>query len=162
MLHFVAHDLVVSCTFWDAAHTAGTVRPKLLAVLKPGLFSNHDIPLKLAAGPWLLLISSSKCYIMEKFWSTHQCLTQAPKLAFFSSYNRLIHVTIWWFFFSLMIDNRTKVVTMASFLLFLLIGQVYQQYQAPGGYPPQQPGAPQQQQQYGMQYPGKNRTVQVK
>ncbi|XP_075870670.1 protein TFG [Nelusetta ayraudi] len=35
-------------------------------------------------------------------------------------------------------------------------GQVYQQYQAPGGYPPQQPGAPQQQQpqQYGMQYPG--------
>ncbi|XP_035031476.1 protein TFG isoform X1 [Hippoglossus stenolepis] len=31
-------------------------------------------------------------------------------------------------------------------------GQVYQQYQAPGGY--QQPGAPpQQQQQYGMQYP---------
>lgn len=33
-------------------------------------------------------------------------------------------------------------------------GQVYQQYQAPGGYPPQQPGAPPQQ-QYGMQYPGK-------
>ncbi|XP_027146860.1 protein TFG [Larimichthys crocea] len=35
-------------------------------------------------------------------------------------------------------------------------GQVYQQYQAPGGYPPQQPGAPpqQQQQQYGMQYSG--------
>ncbi|XP_043986593.1 protein TFG isoform X2 [Gambusia affinis] len=33
-------------------------------------------------------------------------------------------------------------------------GQVYQQYQAPGGYPPQQPGAPpQQQQQYAMQYP---------
>uniref|UniRef100_H3CB20 Trafficking from ER to golgi regulator n=1 Tax=Tetraodon nigroviridis TaxID=99883 RepID=H3CB20_TETNG len=35
------------------------------------------------------------------------------------------------------------------------VGQVYQQYQAPGGYPPQQPGAPpqpQQQQQYGMQY----------
>uniref|UniRef100_A0A671V126 Trafficking from ER to golgi regulator n=1 Tax=Sparus aurata TaxID=8175 RepID=A0A671V126_SPAAU len=31
-------------------------------------------------------------------------------------------------------------------------GQVYQ-YQAPGGYPPQQPGAPPQQQQYGMQYP---------
>lgn len=32
-------------------------------------------------------------------------------------------------------------------------GQVYQQYQAPGGYPPQQqPGAPPQQ-QYGMQYP---------
>ncbi|XP_061580191.1 protein TFG isoform X2 [Cololabis saira] len=31
-------------------------------------------------------------------------------------------------------------------------GQVYQQYQAPGGYPPQQPGAPQQ--QYGLQYPG--------
>ncbi|KAM4561146.1 protein TFG isoform 2-T3 [Fundulus diaphanus] len=33
-------------------------------------------------------------------------------------------------------------------------GQMYQQYQAPGGYPPQQPGAPpqQQQQQYGMQY----------
>ncbi|XP_076018034.1 protein TFG isoform X2 [Genypterus blacodes] len=30
-------------------------------------------------------------------------------------------------------------------------GQVYQQYQAPGGYPPQQPGAPPQQ-QYGMQY----------
>ncbi|XP_049583203.1 protein TFG isoform X3 [Syngnathus scovelli] len=30
-------------------------------------------------------------------------------------------------------------------------GQVYQQYQAPGGYPPQQPGAPPQ--QYGMQYP---------
>lgn len=35
-------------------------------------------------------------------------------------------------------------------------GQVYQ-YQAPGGYPPQQPGAPPQQQQYGMQYPGKNK-----
>ncbi len=34
-------------------------------------------------------------------------------------------------------------------------GQVYQQYQAPGGYPPQQPGAPPQQQQYGMQYTGK-------
>ncbi|CAN9497554.1 unnamed protein product [Ophioblennius macclurei] len=33
-----------------------------------------------------------------------------------------------------------------------LDGQVYQQYQAPGGYPPQQPGAPPQQ-QYGMQYP---------
>ncbi|KAE8299109.1 Protein TFG TRK-fused gene protein [Larimichthys crocea] len=33
-------------------------------------------------------------------------------------------------------------------------GQVYQQYQAPGGYPPQQPGAPPQQQQYGMQYSG--------
>ncbi|KAM6985501.1 LOW QUALITY PROTEIN: protein TFG [Aplochiton taeniatus] len=32
-------------------------------------------------------------------------------------------------------------------------GQVYQQYQAPGGYPPQQPAAPQQQQQYAMQYP---------
>ncbi|KAM6978331.1 protein TFG [Tautogolabrus adspersus] len=32
-------------------------------------------------------------------------------------------------------------------------GQVYQQYQAPGGYPPQQPGAPPQQ-QYGMQYSG--------
>ncbi|KAM9342872.1 protein TFG isoform 2-T2 [Pholidichthys leucotaenia] len=32
-------------------------------------------------------------------------------------------------------------------------GQVYQQYQAPGGYPPQQPGAPPQQ-HYGMQYPG--------
>ncbi|XP_040912766.1 protein TFG isoform X2 [Toxotes jaculatrix] len=32
-------------------------------------------------------------------------------------------------------------------------GQVYQQYQAPGGYPPQQPGAPPQQ-QYSMQYPG--------
>ncbi|XP_041924690.1 protein TFG isoform X1 [Alosa sapidissima] len=35
-------------------------------------------------------------------------------------------------------------------------GQMYQQYQAPGGYPPQQPAAPQQQQpqqQYGMQYP---------
>uniref|UniRef100_A0A7N6A5W6 PB1 domain-containing protein n=1 Tax=Anabas testudineus TaxID=64144 RepID=A0A7N6A5W6_ANATE len=31
-------------------------------------------------------------------------------------------------------------------------GQVYQQYPAPGGYPPQQPGAPPQQ-QYGMQYP---------
>ncbi|XP_072300895.1 protein TFG isoform X2 [Eucyclogobius newberryi] len=31
-------------------------------------------------------------------------------------------------------------------------GQVYQQYQAPGGYPPTQPGAPPQ--QYGMQYPG--------
>ncbi|XP_068429375.1 protein TFG [Clinocottus analis] len=31
-------------------------------------------------------------------------------------------------------------------------GQVYQQYQAPGGYPPQQPGAPPQ--QYGMQYSG--------
>ncbi|KAL2080807.1 hypothetical protein ACEWY4_022660 [Coilia grayii] len=31
-------------------------------------------------------------------------------------------------------------------------GQLYQQYQAPGGYPPQQPAAPQQQ-QYGMQYP---------
>ncbi|MEQ2236364.1 hypothetical protein ILYODFUR_012062 [Ilyodon furcidens] len=30
-------------------------------------------------------------------------------------------------------------------------GQVYQQYQAPGGYPPQQPGAPPQ--QYSMQYP---------
>ncbi|KAF5903084.1 protein TFG isoform X1, partial [Clarias magur] len=30
-------------------------------------------------------------------------------------------------------------------------GQMYQQYQAPGGYPPQQPVAPQQ--QYGMQYP---------
>ncbi|MCI4378189.1 hypothetical protein PGIGA_G00213040 [Pangasianodon gigas] len=30
-------------------------------------------------------------------------------------------------------------------------GQMYQQYQAPGGYPPQQPAAPQQ--QYGMQYP---------
>lgn len=36
-------------------------------------------------------------------------------------------------------------------------GQVYQQYQAPGGYPPQQPGAPPQQ-QYGMQYPGKNKS----
>ncbi|XP_034042135.1 protein TFG isoform X2 [Thalassophryne amazonica] len=37
-------------------------------------------------------------------------------------------------------------------------GQMYQQYQAPGGYPPQQPGAPPQQQQqpYGMQYPGKS------
>ncbi|XP_037136799.1 protein TFG isoform X4 [Syngnathus acus] len=33
-------------------------------------------------------------------------------------------------------------------------GQVYQQYQSPGGYPPQQPGAPPQ--QYGMQYPGKS------
>ncbi|KAM9710874.1 protein TFG isoform 2-T2 [Menidia menidia] len=32
-------------------------------------------------------------------------------------------------------------------------GQVYQQYQAPGGYPPQQPGGPPQP-QYGMQYPG--------
>ncbi|XP_020316169.1 protein TFG isoform X2 [Oncorhynchus kisutch] len=32
-----------------------------------------------------------------------------------------------------------------------LDGQMYQQYQSPGGYPPQQP-APQQ--QYGMQYPG--------
>ncbi|XP_061827695.1 protein TFG isoform X1 [Nerophis lumbriciformis] len=31
-------------------------------------------------------------------------------------------------------------------------GQVYQQYQAPGGYPPQQPGGPPQP-QYGMQYP---------
>ncbi|XP_064183214.1 protein TFG [Anguilla rostrata] len=31
-------------------------------------------------------------------------------------------------------------------------GQVYQQYQAPGGYPPQQPAAPPQQ-QYSMQYP---------
>ncbi|XP_061548407.1 protein TFG [Phycodurus eques] len=30
-------------------------------------------------------------------------------------------------------------------------GQVYPQYQAPGGYPPQQPGAPPQ--PYGMQYP---------
>ncbi|TTM51868.1 Protein TFG [Bagarius yarrelli] len=30
-------------------------------------------------------------------------------------------------------------------------GQMYQQYQAPGGYPPQQPAASQQ--QYGMQYP---------
>uniref|UniRef100_A0AAY5EGE7 PB1 domain-containing protein n=1 Tax=Electrophorus electricus TaxID=8005 RepID=A0AAY5EGE7_ELEEL len=30
-------------------------------------------------------------------------------------------------------------------------GQMYQQYQAPGGYPPQQPANPQQ--QYGMQYP---------
>ncbi|XP_061698311.1 protein TFG [Syngnathoides biaculeatus] len=30
-------------------------------------------------------------------------------------------------------------------------GQVYQQYQAPGGYPPQQTGAPPQ--QYGLQYP---------
>ncbi|XP_053483608.1 protein TFG isoform X2 [Ictalurus furcatus] len=30
-------------------------------------------------------------------------------------------------------------------------GQMYQQYQAPGGYPPQQAAAPQQ--QYGMQYP---------
>ncbi|KAJ3591807.1 hypothetical protein NHX12_006939 [Muraenolepis orangiensis] len=38
-------------------------------------------------------------------------------------------------------------------------GQVYQQYQAPGGYPPQQPAAPPQQQppqQYGMQYTGYN------
>ncbi|XP_054642052.1 protein TFG isoform X1 [Dunckerocampus dactyliophorus] len=33
-----------------------------------------------------------------------------------------------------------------------LDGQAYQQYQAPGGYPPQQPGGPPQQ-QYGMQYP---------
>ncbi|KAK5860871.1 hypothetical protein PBY51_022320 [Eleginops maclovinus] len=35
-------------------------------------------------------------------------------------------------------------------------GQMYQQYQAPGGYPPQQPAAPPQQpqQQYGMQYSG--------
>lgn len=39
-------------------------------------------------------------------------------------------------------------------------GQVYQQYQAPGGYPPQQPGAPPQQQQYGMQYPGKSESGQ--
>ncbi|XP_053732189.1 protein TFG isoform X1 [Synchiropus splendidus] len=31
-------------------------------------------------------------------------------------------------------------------------GQVYQQYQAPGGYPPQQPGAPPQP-QYNVQYP---------
>ncbi|XP_037395444.1 protein TFG isoform X4 [Pygocentrus nattereri] len=31
-------------------------------------------------------------------------------------------------------------------------GQIYQQYQAPGGYPPQQPATAQQ--QYGMQYPG--------
>ncbi|CAL8341665.1 unnamed protein product [Boreogadus saida] len=35
-------------------------------------------------------------------------------------------------------------------------GQVYQQYQAPGGYPPQQPAAPPQQQQYGLQYAGYN------
>ncbi|XP_063069670.1 protein TFG [Engraulis encrasicolus] len=36
-------------------------------------------------------------------------------------------------------------------------GQLYQQYQAPGGYPPQQPAAPQPQQpqpQYAMQYQG--------
>uniref|UniRef100_A0A672HGD5 PB1 domain-containing protein n=1 Tax=Salarias fasciatus TaxID=181472 RepID=A0A672HGD5_SALFA len=38
-------------------------------------------------------------------------------------------------------------------------GQVYPQYQAPGGYPPQQPGAPLQQQQYAMQYPGKSPRV---
>lgn len=39
-------------------------------------------------------------------------------------------------------------------------GQVYQQYQAPGGYPPQQPGAPPQQQQYNMQYSGKSKNGQ--
>lgn len=38
------------------------------------------------------------------------------------------------------------------------VGQVYQQYQAPGGYPPQQPGAPPQQ-QYGMQYSGKSNSA---
>lgn len=38
------------------------------------------------------------------------------------------------------------------------VGQVYQQYQAPGGYPPQQPGAPPQQ-QYGMQYSGKRNSA---
>lgn len=41
-------------------------------------------------------------------------------------------------------------------LVLVPSGQVYQQYQAPGGYPPQQPGAPPQQ-QYGMQYPGKSK-----
>lgn len=40
----------------------------------------------------------------------------------------------------------------------VFVGQVYQQYQAPGGYPPQQPGAPPQQQQYGMQYSGKTKS----
>ncbi len=43
---------------------------------------------------------------------------------------------------------------------FVSSGQVYQQYQAPGGYPPQQPGAPPQQQQYGMQYSGKSKNSQ--
>uniref|UniRef100_A0A4W5PPY8 Trafficking from ER to golgi regulator n=1 Tax=Hucho hucho TaxID=62062 RepID=A0A4W5PPY8_9TELE len=38
-------------------------------------------------------------------------------------------------------------------------GQMYQQYQSPGGYPPQQP-APQQ--QYGMQYPGKTVTLSLR
>uniref|UniRef100_G3NE86 Trafficking from ER to golgi regulator n=1 Tax=Gasterosteus aculeatus aculeatus TaxID=481459 RepID=G3NE86_GASAC len=40
-------------------------------------------------------------------------------------------------------------------------GQVYQQYQAPGGYPPQQPGAPPQQ-QYSMQYSGKSQNERKK
>ncbi|XP_031436801.1 LOW QUALITY PROTEIN: protein TFG [Clupea harengus] len=38
----------------------------------------------------------------------------------------------------------------ASYAQQAVDGQMYQQYQAPGGYPPQQPAAPQQ--QYGMQY----------
>lgn len=49
---------------------------------------------------------------------------------------------------------------LGSCVLIMLVpvssGQVYQQYQAPGGYPPQQPGAPPQQ-QYGMQYSGKTK-----
>lgn len=59
--------------------------------------------------------------------------------------------------------NVGHLILSGSDVLILLAlvssGQVYQQYQAPGGYPPQQPGAPPQQ-QYGMQYPGKTRHCQ--
>lgn len=71
---------------------------KIVSGSETRTFFKPRYTLKLAAGPWLLLISSSKCYIMEKFRSTYQCPTQAPKLAFLSSYNRLIHVTMCWFF----------------------------------------------------------------
>lgn len=59
--------------------------------------------------------------------------------------------------------NGEHLISSGSDVLILLAlvssGQLYQQYQAPGGYPPQQPGAPPQQ-QYGMQYPGKTRNGQ--
>lgn len=60
--------------------------------------------------------------------------------------------------------NLEYYISSGSDILMLLAivstGQVYQQYQAPGGYPPQQPGAPPQQ-QYGMQYPGKTKMVRI-
>lgn len=86
---------------------------------------------------WTSLASERDLYIND-----------APSPTFCLKWNQLSGSILW-----CVLKARISLISVRLFWSVCFSGQMYQQYQAPGGYPPQQPAAPQQ--QYGMQYPGK-------